>query len=65
MRSAAFSPIMIAGALVLPLVTVGMIEASAPCAGGRITHFNEAAATLWGTRPKLDGDQWCGSWRLY
>jgi hypothetical protein len=29
MRSAAFSPIMIEGALVLPLVTAGMIEASA------------------------------------
>jgi hypothetical protein len=29
MRSAAFSPIIIEGALVLPLVTAGMIEASA------------------------------------
>ena len=32
---------------------------------GRITYFNEAAAALWGTRPKLYSDQWCGSWRLY
>jgi PAS domain S-box-containing protein len=34
-------------------------------AKGRITYFNEAAATLWGCRPKLHSDQWCGSWRLY
>ncbi len=32
---------------------------------GRITYFNEAAATLWGHRPKLNADLWCGSWRLY
>jgi len=34
-------------------------------AAGRITYFNEAAAKLWGCRPKLNSDQWCGSWRLY
>lgn len=34
-------------------------------AAGRITYFNEAAAALWGTRPKIYSDQWCGSWRLY
>jgi PAS domain S-box-containing protein len=32
---------------------------------GRITYFNEAAATMWGVRPKLNVDLWCGSWRLY
>ena len=32
---------------------------------GRITFYNEAAAALWGCRPKLDSDQWCGSWRLF
>jgi PAS domain S-box-containing protein len=32
---------------------------------GHITYFNEAAARLWGCRPKLGSDQWCGSWRLY
>jgi PAS domain S-box-containing protein len=32
---------------------------------GRITYFNEAAAALWGHRPKLHSDRWCGSWRLY
>jgi PAS domain S-box-containing protein len=34
-------------------------------ADGRITYFNEAAATLWGYRPRLNSDQWCGSWRLF
>ena len=34
-------------------------------AAGRITYFNEAAAALWGCRPKLHSDQWCGSWRLF
>ena len=34
-------------------------------AKGRITYFNDAAAALWGCRPRLNADQWCGSWRLY
>jgi PAS domain S-box-containing protein len=34
-------------------------------AAGRITHFNEAAASLWGRRPVLGEDKWCGSWQLY
>ena len=34
-------------------------------AQGRITFYNEAAAALWGHRPKLGTDGWCGSWRLY
>jgi PAS domain S-box-containing protein len=33
-------------------------------AEGRITFFNEAAAALWGHRPELGSDHWCGSWRL-
>ena len=33
-------------------------------ADGRITYFNQAAAALWGCRPRLNTDQWCGSWRL-
>jgi PAS domain S-box-containing protein len=32
---------------------------------GRITFYNEAAATLWGCRPVLGTDEWCGSWKLY
>jgi len=32
---------------------------------GRITAFNEAAATLWGRRPCLGEDYWCGSHKLY
>ncbi|UVK41666.1 PAS domain S-box protein [Mesorhizobium sp. AR10] len=31
---------------------------------GRITFFNEAAADLWGHRPVIGEDQWCGSWKL-
>jgi two-component system, chemotaxis family, CheB/CheR fusion protein len=34
-------------------------------AEGRITYFNDAAATLWGQRPTLGEHQWCGSWKLY
>jgi PAS domain S-box-containing protein len=34
-------------------------------AAGRITFYNEAAAALWGRRPTLNVDQWCGSWRMY
>ena len=32
---------------------------------GRITFYNEAAATLWGCRPTIGESEWCGSWRLY
>jgi PAS domain S-box-containing protein len=31
---------------------------------GRITYFNEAAAALWGHRPKIGTSEWCGSWKL-
>lgn len=34
-------------------------------AQGRIIYFNDAAVALWGCRPKLNSDQWCGSWRLF
>ncbi len=34
-------------------------------AKGRITYFNDAAAALWGCRPRLNTDQWCGSWQMY
>jgi len=33
-------------------------------AAGRITFFNDAAATFWGRRPSL-GEEWCGTLRLY
>ena len=32
---------------------------------GRITFYNEAAATLWGCRPELGKSEFCGSWKLY
>jgi PAS domain S-box-containing protein len=31
---------------------------------GRITFYNEAAAELWGRRPELNKDMWCGSYRI-
>lgn len=34
-------------------------------ADGVITYFNEAAAVLWGRRPEIGVDLWCGSWRIY
>lgn len=33
-------------------------------AQGRITFFNDAAATFWGRRPAL-GELWCGSLRIF
>src|SRR5262249_51768732 len=32
---------------------------------GRLTIYNEAAATLWGCRPELGESKFCGSWKLY
>ncbi|HXK34484.1 MAG TPA: ATP-binding protein [Dehalococcoidia bacterium] len=34
-------------------------------AQGRITFFNEEAAALWGRRPELGVERWCGSMRVY
>jgi len=34
-------------------------------AAGRITFYNDAAAAIWGRRPALGDDRWCGSWKLY
>jgi PAS domain S-box-containing protein len=34
-------------------------------ADGHITFYNETAAALWGRRPRLNVDRWCGSWRMY
>ncbi len=34
-------------------------------AAGRITFYDEAAASLWGRRPKLGEEWWRGFWRLY
>lgn len=34
-------------------------------ATGRITYYNEAAVDLWGYRPKLGSNTWCGSWKLF
>ncbi|HEV7440625.1 MAG TPA: PAS domain-containing protein [Methylobacterium sp.] len=34
-------------------------------ADGYLTYYNEAAAKLWGRRPVLGVERWCGSWRIY
>lgn len=32
---------------------------------GYITMYNEAAVALWGRRPEIGKDMWCGSWKIY
>jgi len=34
-------------------------------ADGYITYFNEAATLVWGRRPPLNRERWCGSPKLY
>ncbi|MCU7550241.1 PAS domain S-box protein [Chitinophagaceae bacterium LB-8] len=34
-------------------------------AEGRILMYNEAAAALWGRRPEIGKDLWCGSWKIF
>ena len=34
-------------------------------AEGYLTFYNQAAADLWGRRPKLGTDRWCGFWKLF
>jgi len=34
-------------------------------AEGKLTYFNKAAELLWGARPKLGEQHWCGSWKIY
>ena len=32
---------------------------------GYITLYNQAAVDLWGRRPEIGKDLWCGSWKIY
>jgi PAS domain S-box-containing protein len=32
---------------------------------GHILHYNEEAASLWGRKPEIGEDLWCGSWRIF
>jgi PAS domain S-box-containing protein len=34
-------------------------------AEGRLTLYNEAAAELWGRRPQIGRELWCGSYKIY
>ena len=33
-------------------------------AEGVITFYNDEAAQLWGRKPEIGKDMWCGSWRI-
>lgn len=41
------------------------VAAYATDAEGRLALYNEAAAALWGRRPRAGTDQWCGSQAMY
>lgn len=32
---------------------------------GKISYYNKAAAQLWGRKPEIGKDLWCGSWKIY
>ena len=32
---------------------------------GYITYYNKAAANLWGRKPVLGEELWCGAWKIY
>jgi PAS domain S-box-containing protein len=34
-------------------------------ASGYLTHYNQAAVDLWGYRPELGRQQWCGTWKIF
>ena len=34
-------------------------------ADGWLTYYNDAAAELWGRRPVIGEERWCGAWRIY
>ena len=34
-------------------------------AQGCIVLYNQAAVDLWGRKPEIGKDQWCGSWKIY
>lgn len=47
------------------LMEILPIAAYTTDAEGRITFFNHCAAELWGRRPRLGKDRWCGAFRLW
>lgn len=47
------------------LMEVLPIAAYTTDAEGRITFFNRNAVELWGRKPELNADRWCGSHRLF
>ncbi len=53
---------MTAGSELLEALPVAVYTTDAE---GYITYYNSAAAELWGRRPLVGSDQWCGSRRLF
>ncbi len=55
----------------LPTVDYGILVHHLPAAvywtdeQGLIRMYNEAAAELWGRRPTLGTEAWCGSYRIF
>jgi PAS domain-containing protein len=54
-----------AGAHYADILAASPLAAYATDATGRITFYNEAATALWGRRPLLGQERWCGSWHIY
>ena len=34
-------------------------------AQGYLTYYNDAAVELWGRKPEIGTDMWCGSWKMF
>lgn len=32
---------------------------------GKITYYNDTVAKLWGRKPEIGKDLWCGSWKIF
>jgi PAS domain S-box-containing protein len=32
---------------------------------GYLTYYNDAAVELWGRKPEIGKDMWCGSWKMF
>ena len=57
-----------AGRLNMPIANCSMDcqpPSTPPTPRGSSTFYNEAAVALWGRRPVLGKDRWCGFWKLF
>lgn len=65
MRAAAGNRPVAAGAAALQMMDALPVAVYRCDARRRIVHHNEAAAALWGRRPAMVKDLWCGSLKMY